>query len=358
MTKHYSLGFMSRSRSIREMRSPIWYKHLTEENVDHTLIKEFFFEENFGHHTFQESADDYLTQLGCRIVDRLSLLMSCDIVVSLKPTDEWRYMRPGSTLIGWFNHLNLPPQNSVSVKFLDLEDIKISVQGRQQKLLYRNACVAGECGVAQTLEELRRLDPSSPAIKEGKLAVVLGYGNLGTGATMELLAQGIEKVVVFTQRSPVSIEDKLEGVEHRQMKYESGNTYEVFSDGLKQPLIAGILSQADIIVNATIPSSPNQKWTFIPENKLDRLKSRMAFIDPVHQPGHGVNFAGVTQLSAPLELICKSNNSIWYNGCNAMPSYRPAYASYIISQALLSNLDRLVCDENPESFSANFNYVN
>ena len=267
-------------------------------------------------------------------------------------------MCPGSTLVGWFSHLNLPPQNSLSVKLLDLEDIKISVQGRQQKLLYRNACVAGECGVAQTLEELRRLDPSSPAVREGKLAVVLGYGNLGMGATIELLGQGIEKVVVYTQRPPVSIKNKLPGVEHRQMKFGSDNTYEVFADGLKQPLIERILSQADIIVNATIPSSHNQKWTFIPENKLGQLKSRMAFIDPVHQTGHGVDFADATQLSAPLKLICKPNNSIWYNGCNAMPSYRPAYASHIISQALLSNLERLVCGETPESFSANFNHVN
>ncbi len=68
----------------------------------------------------------------------------------------------------------------------------------------------------------------------------------------------------------------------------------------------------------------------------------MAFIDPVHKPGHGANFTHVTDLSDPLELITKPNNSIWYNGCNAMPSYRPPYASYIISQALISNLDRLI----------------
>ncbi|MEL6580988.1 MAG: hypothetical protein AAFQ14_14670, partial [Cyanobacteria bacterium J06621_12] len=133
---------------------------------------------------------------------------------------------------------------------------------------------------------------------------------------------------------------------------------EISFNSLKQPLIDGILAQADIIVNATIPSNPNQKWTFIPEDKLDRLKSKMAFIDPVHQPGHGVDFSGATKLSAPLKLICKSNNSIWYNGCNAMPSYRPAYASFIISQTLLSNLDYLVDGATSESFSANYNLVN
>ena len=342
MKKHYSLGFISQSRSVKEMRSPIWYKHLTAKSLNNSLINEYLFEKDFGFHTFQESADDYLIQLGCKVVDKFSLLNSCDIVISLKPLDEWKYMRPGSTLIGWLNHLKLPPQDLTNVKFLDLEDIKISVAGRQQKLLYKNAYIAGECGVAQTFKELRKLDSFSPAIREGKLAVVLGYGNLGIGSTIELLRQGIEKVVVFTQRQPLAIKDKLEGVEYRQMKYESDGIYEVFCNHLKGYLIDGILAHADIIVNATIPSSYGQKWTFIPEDKFNQLKLRMAYIDPVHKPSHGADFAHITKLSRPLELICKSKNCIWYNGCNAMPNYRPAYASYIISQALLSNLDHLV----------------
>ncbi|MEB3282133.1 MAG: hypothetical protein VKK42_24765 [Lyngbya sp.] len=209
MDKQYTLGFVSRSKLPKEMRSPVWYKHLTSESLNNSLIKEYIFEQNFGSHTFQTAADDCLIQLGCKVVDRLTLLSSSDIVISLKPTDEWRYMRPGSALIGWFNHLEFVPKNSTDINFLDLEDIKIFSEGRPQKLLYRNAYVAGECGVVQSIEELKQCDPFSPAIKQGKLAVVLGYGNVGMGATIELLRQGIEKIIVFSQRPPSIIQHKL-----------------------------------------------------------------------------------------------------------------------------------------------------
>lgn len=343
MAKRYSLGFISRSKCEQEMRSPIWWEHLTTEKLNHPLIKEYIFEREFGIHTFGESADTDLIRLGCKVVDRISLLRLSDIVISLKPKDEWQYMKPGSTLVGWFNHLKSPPQNSTNIKFLDLEKVKILAETRKQKLLYRNASVAGECGIVQTLAELEHLDPSSPAIaREGRLAVVLGYGNLGKGATRELLRQGVEKVIVFTQRQPIDVRDKFNGVEYRQMEYSFSNTYELFSQGLRLPLIDSILSQADIIVNATLPSKFQEKWTFIPEDGFNKLKLNMAFIDPVHKPHHGADFTHVTQLVEPLKRICKSNHSIWYNGCNAMPSYRPAYASYIISQDLLGYLDNLL----------------
>jgi len=346
MTKQYSLGFISHSQFHQEMRSPIWWEHLTAEKLNHPLIKEYIFEREFGSHTFLESADTHLIRLGCKVLDRISLLKLSDIVISLKPKDEWEYMRPGSTLIGWFNHLQSPPQNLTNItniKFLELENINIEAKGKQHKILYRNAYVAGECGIAQTLAELERLDPSSPAIAlSGRLAVVLGYGNIGRGATVELLSQGVERVVVFSGRHPVDLENKLAGVEYRQMEYSFGKTYELFPEGRKRPLIDSILGQADIIINATIPCKLQQKLTFIPENSFHQLKPNMAFIDPMHKPGHGADFTHVTELAQPVQLICKANHSIWYNGCNAMPSYRPAYASYTISQSLLDHLDSLL----------------
>ena len=184
MAKRYSVGFISRSKCEQEMRTPIWWEHLTAEKLNHPLIKEYIFEREFGIHTFGESADTHLIRNGCKVLDRISLLNLSDIVISLKPKDEWEYMKAGSTIVGWFNHLESPAQNSTNIKFLDLEDVKIQAEARKQKLLYRNAFVAGECGIVQTLAELEHLDPSSPAIdREGRLAVVLGYGNLGRGAT-------------------------------------------------------------------------------------------------------------------------------------------------------------------------------
>ncbi|MGK7882016.1 MAG: hypothetical protein AB4060_18235 [Crocosphaera sp.] len=341
MNNKYSLGFISRSNLPKEMRSPIWYQHLTSKHLNHDSVKEFIFEENFGLHTFEKSADDHLLKLGCKVVDRFTLLKSSDIVISLKPTDEWQYMRPGTVLIGWFNHLQLPPKHTTNVKFLDLEDIIIWCEGRPQKLLYKNAHISGECGVLQTLETLQQSDPFSPAITEKKIAVVLGYGNLGIGATKELIRQGIEKIVVYTQRQPSSLINKLEGVEYRQMEYDYNNTYEVINEDLKLPLIDNLLPQADIIVNATIPSSSQPKWTFVPDDKFSQLKCNMAFIDPIHKPDHGANFTQTTELSQPLKLIKQSGHSIWYNGCNAMPNYRYSWASSIISEALLNNLDSI-----------------
>jgi alanine dehydrogenase len=117
------------------MYSPIWYKHLTEETLKNSFIKEYIFEQDFGSYTFSEAADDYLMKLGCKVIDRFSLLNSSDIVISLKPTDEWEYMSSGSTLVSWFNHLKSLPKNFKNINFLDLEEINILAEGRQQKLL-------------------------------------------------------------------------------------------------------------------------------------------------------------------------------------------------------------------------------
>ncbi len=74
-----------------------------------------------------------------------------------------------------------------------------------------------EYGVAQTLEILREIAPLSPAVLSRKrLAVVLGYGNLGRGAVAELIRQGVEQIIVFTQRHPITIENKFAGVDYIQ----------------------------------------------------------------------------------------------------------------------------------------------
>ena len=322
---------------------PIWWEHLTAEKLHHPLIKEYLFEENFGFCAFRESEDRHLSRLGCRIVDRLSLLRLSDIVISLKPQDEWNDMQPGSTLVGWFNHLESFLQSSSTVRFLDFEDIKILAEGRQQKLLYRNAYVAGECGVAQTLELLQHIAPNSPAISQKKrLAVVLGYGNLGQGAVIELIRQGIEQVVVFSQRQPAEIENKIPGVNYRQMKYGFETVYACHAEGLLFPLIEDIIPQADVIVNATLPSLNQPNWVFIPDDGFTKLKPGMVYIDPVHKVGHGASFAQITQLTEPIKPIQCHNHCVWYNGCNAMPSYRPAYASIIISQDITTHLNSLL----------------
>ncbi|WAL61777.1 Rossmann-fold NAD(P)-binding domain-containing protein [Thermocoleostomius sinensis] len=342
-SKKYSLGFISHSLSNRERRVPIWWEHLTFDKLNHPLIKDYIFEENFGFSAFREPADIHLTRLGCKVADRLSVLNLSDIVISLKPKDEWRYMKPESTLIGWFNHLESSPQRSSAIRLLSFEDINIIVEGRLQKLLYNNAYVAGECGVAQTLEILREIAPLSPAVLSRKrLAVVLGYGNLGQGAVAELIRQGIEQIIVFTQRQPITIENKFAGVDYRQMICGSGNTYAYDSKGSTSSLITEILCDADIIVNAALPSSNQSSCTFIPWNDFNQLKRDMVYIDPVHTVGHGASFAQATQLAEPVKQICQLNHSIWYNGCNAMPSYRPAHASFVISQAITTYLDELL----------------
>lgn len=225
---------------------------------------------------------------------------------------------------------------------MDLEDITIWSEGRPQKLLYKNAYITGECSVIQTLEELKKIAPFSPAIKQRRLAVVIGYGNVGLGATKELLRQKFDKIIVFTKRQSSTVTHKLKGVEYRQMECDSSNTYEVIDGNLKQPLIDNILPQADLIVNATTTSNSKADWILIPDDKFGQLKSNMVFIDPIHQPSHGASFTQTTDLFQPLKLIKKANNSIWYNGCNAIPNYRYDYASVIISQALLSNLDTIL----------------
>ena len=343
MPNKYVLGFISHSLSSGERRVPMWIDHLTSNLLNHPLIEGYIFEENFGSSAFHKSADARLIELGCKVVDRLSVLRQSDIVISLKPQDEWLYMKPGSTLLGWFSHLDNIPEQTSGVRLLSFEDILINVEGRQQKLLYKNAFAAGECGVNQTLEILGKLDPLSPAIADNqKLAVVLGYGNLGQGAVSELIRQGIEKVIVFTQRPPSQIENKLPGVDYRQMIYSPDNTYAFDRPGLMSPLITNILHDADIIVNSTLPSLKQPRWTFVPTNDFDKLKPGMAYIDPVHQAGHGINFAHTTTLPQAVKKISNLGHSIWYNGCNAMPSYRPAHASFVISQAIMNHLDDLL----------------
>ena len=81
-------------------------------------------------------------------MERDQLLETCDIVVSLKPKDEWKKMRPNSVLVGWFNHLGSNLHNPHNVTLLDLEDITTFVDGRDQKILWENARVAGELNIS------------------------------------------------------------------------------------------------------------------------------------------------------------------------------------------------------------------
>lgn len=348
MQQQYSIGFISHSRTQGEQRIPIWWEHLNSRHLNHPCVQEYlfeknFFEKNFGLPIFRELVSDRLTQLGCQVVDRLDVLRLSDIVISLKPQDEWLYMKPNSTLIGWFSHLEFTPQPPPNVRLLNFEDIQINIQGKSQKILYENAYVAGECGVAQTLEILRKIAPGSPAVSsQPRLAVVLGYGNLGQGALAELVRQGIEKIIVFTQRSPQIVKNKLKDVVYRQMIHGLDNTYAANSQNSISPLMENILIDADIIVNATIPSSQQPMWTFIPWQKFSQLKRDMAYIDPVHRVGHGASFAHTTHLTEPVKQIHQLNHSIWYNGCNAMPSYRPTHASFVISQAITTYFDDLL----------------
>lgn len=343
MQKKYRLGFISQSHNPNEMRSPIWYRHLSIYPPSHPLIDKYIFEKDFGYHSFGRSADDSIKQLGYEVLSRWELLSSCDIVISLKPHDEWKYMQPNSQLVGWFNHLDVPPSNVSHVGCHDLENISIVEDGRRQKILYKNAYVAGLCSVGQTLDHLSEVDPRSPAIAQTKLAVVLGYGNLGKGAASELLRRGVENVVVFTQRRPVDVSDKLDSVVYRQMECGADNIiYEVDETGQKQPLIDSILGQADIIVNAKTLSKYQTRWTFIPKDKFWRLKQNMAFIDPVHRKNHGADFVEVTSFKEPLKRIEKSSHSIWFNGCNSMPNYDVKYASRIISESLLKHLNSII----------------
>jgi hypothetical protein len=340
MQQKYVIGVIGHSLSKGERRVPIWWEHLTCHHLHHPLIQNFIFEKNFGQNIFQKNVDHCLTQLGCKVTDRLDVLRLSDIVISLKPQNEWLYMKSNSTLVGWFNHLEFKPNCSSGIRLLNFEDIQINVQGKSQKILYENAHVAGECGVAQTLELLSQIDPESPAISNRRrLAVVLGYGNLGKGAVKELLRQGIEKIIVFTQRSPLVLENKLKSVNYQQMIYGIENTYVNNYDDSNNSLIDEVLGNSDIIVNAKIPSPEQPKWTFIPWLKFRQLKRNMAYIDPVHQIGHGAGFAQTTPLSSPVKRINQFSHSIWYNGCNAMPSYRPVHASFVISQAITSYFD-------------------
>ena len=275
-------------------------------------------------------------------MDRDQLLEACDIVVSLKPKDEWKKMRPNSVLVGWFNHLGSNLHNPHNVTLLDLEDITTFVDGRDQKILWENARVAGECGVHQTLDRLTLMAPSSPAISHQQLAVVFGYGNLGRGAVLALLKRGIQRIVVFTQRPPTEVQGRLPGVEYRQMEHHGADTLEVLADGSKRSLMDDLLPQADIIVNAKKPSRHLSKWVFVPEDRFAQLKPGMAFIDPVHIDGNGANFVHTTSLEEPLKKISRAGRTIWFNGCNAMPSHDPAYASSVISQALIREFDTVM----------------
>ena len=343
MERKYSVGFIGHSLSNGEKRVPIWWEHLTPEVLKHPLLEEYIFEESFGSSAFREVTDESLKRLGCKVLSRMDLLSLSDIVVSLKPVDEWLYMKPGSILAGWFSHIQIPQDNALGIRFLNFEDIKILADGRSQKLLYKNAYVAGECGVAQTLDILKEIAPDSPAVSsENRVSVVFGYGNLGEGAVDELKRQDVERIIVFTQRNPSQIRNKFPGVEYRQIDFHSASLLLDEPESTRTSSISAVLSEADIIVNATLPSAVRSNVQLISWGDFTSLKPGMAYIDPVHRAGHGACFARTTSLTQAVEQIHYGGRSIWYNGCDAMPSYRPAHASFVISQAITTYLDTIL----------------
>lgn len=342
-TPKRKVGVIGHSQYYGEVRLPIHWVHL-QRKPPSQAVASFAFEQGYGEPLFGNNGDRQLRDLGYDVLPRTALLNQSDIVISLKPTDEPRFMKAGSVLLGWTYTLDRtikPPDGFRKVDFSTLRRDKAG----QVRFLSNNATLSGACGVAQTLDLLGVLDPHAPALTRRGQALILGFGSVGRGAAIECLKRGFKAVTVFTQRSPLAVAGSLlPGTGIQRMELAQDATHVIDKAGQRKPLNhCAAFIDADIIINGTPHGAANIARPLFGVEELNSLKPGVALVDPMLCAGQPLAIDHQTTAAEPVQRFAvPKNGRIWLNSYDGMPNYRPTASTEVISQELVACLEPLL----------------
>jgi len=324
-----SLGVIARSRKENEHRLPIHPDHFELVPPDlRTLIR---FEHGYGE-PFGISDTD-LERSFAPTADRSELLGQSDVVLLPKPlSEDLEELHEGGTLWGWPHCVQ---QREITQIAIDRKLTLIAWEAmfswkhgvREMHLFDRNNEMAGYCGVIHALG-LTGKDGLYGAPAE---ACVISHGSVSRGAIYALMNRGFRNILVFTQREPWAVHDKIPGCRYGRMVCEgTGDGLSVVQeDGSRAPLV-DVLAAADVIVNGILQDT-DRPLMFLLENEEARLKPGALIVDVSCDLEMGFRFARPTSFEAPTFTV---GHAVYY-AVDHTPSYLWQSASWEISRVVV-----------------------
>jgi len=329
-----SFGVIGRSRKKDESRVPIHPDHFA--SIPDDVAQRLLFEEGYGE-PFAIPDDELAERFG-GVGSRSELLSHCDGVVLPKPAaEDLRELRRGGILWGWPHCVQQQDVTRVAVEreqtLLAFEAMYKWEGGTQGvHLLYRNNEMAGYCGVIHAFSIVGLDGHYGPPLS----AVVMGLGSASRGAIQALSGLGVGDIMVYTQRSPLTVRDRAIGPRYGQM-VRRGDRVEVIEEGrLRRPL-ADTLAEADVIVNGTLQDT-ERPLMYISEGEEERLKRGALIVDISCDLGMGFPFARPTSFRDPTFNV----GHVTYYSVDHTPTFMWRSASWEISHVVVAYLERVL----------------
>ncbi len=335
-----SLGLIGRSRKENELRVPIHPAHfdLIPDDTRRRLIFERGYGEPFG------VGDAELEAQFGGTASRLELLRDCDGVLLPKPVrKDLEELREGGILWGWPHCVQQMEITRAAVErrqtLLAFEAMFTWRNGvRGLHLFYRNNEMAGYCGVIHALSLMGLDGYYGPALE----AVVLSLGSVSRGAIQALKGLGIDDIVVYTQRPPLKVRDRVLGCRYGRIVRGKEGVTAVTESGVRRPLL-DVLAEADVIVNGILQDT-DRPLMYMHEGDERRLKRGSLIIDVSCDRGMGFPFARPTSFENPTFKV----GGATYYAVDHTPSYLWRSASWEISEVVVAYLEKVM--GGPESW--------
>ncbi len=324
-----TLGVIASSRKENEHRVPIHPDHFSWLPPD--LRATMRFESGYGK-PFGLS-DDELNQQFAGTAKRGDLLASSDVVLLPKPLeDDLEEFQQGGILWGWPHCVQ---QREITQLAIDRKltliawEAMFSWKGdvKEMHIFDRNNEMAGYCGVIHAL---------GLAGKDGLYggparACVISHGSVSRGAIYALLRRGFHDILVFTQRPPWAVHDKILGCRYGQLIADgSDQALDVVQEDGRRVKFAEVLADTDVIVNGILQDT-DRPLMFLADGEVDRLKPGALMVDVSCDLGMGFPFARPTSFEEPMFAVGRA----LYYAVDHTPSYLWQSASWEISRAVV-----------------------
>ena len=329
-----SFGVVGRSRKENESRVPIHPDHFAL--IPDDVAKRLVFEEGYGE-PFAVSDNELAERFG-GLAPRSELLGQCDGVLLPKPlAEDLRELRRGGILWGWPHCVQQQEITRIAVEreqtLLAFEAMhEWEGESRGVHLFYRNNEMAGYCGVIHAFSVMGLDGHYGPHLS----AVVLSLGSVSRGAIQALYGLGVSDIRVYTQRSPITVRDRVIGPRYGQMARGGGRVEVIEEGGLRRPLVDA-LAEADVIVNGILQDT-DRPLMYMSEGEKERLKRGALIVDVSCDLGMGFPFALPTSFHDPTLNV----GQITYYAVDHTPTLMWRSASWEISQVVVAYLERVI----------------
>ncbi len=337
MKELLTIGVMGKSLKENEKRVAIHPDHIR--GISERIRKQITFEEGYG--LIFGMDDEKIAELSSgKVATREEILGDFDIVLIPKPLGEdLEQLKEGTIVWGWSHCVQQEEVTQISIErkltLIAWEEMFKwnSFDDKEIHIFHKNNEMAGYAGVNHALSLIGTSGHYGEPIK----AAILSFGSVSRGAIRALQGQGIQDIVVYTERPSIEVKDQILGVTFKQMKNdESGNLIAIDSDGTTKSF-SDALSDVKIIVNGTLQDVKNPK-NFVTKEESHKLLKGTIIIDISCDEGMGFWCAKPTTFDNPIIEV----EGKFYYSVDHSPSFYWNSASWEISKALIPFLPEVI----------------